>query len=91
MGAVTDIESAEAFASRLVCNAHDYDAAYPLIRSRDRAVRAAALREAAEWCEGEAVFGRSPYETRWSAEGRDANASAARHFRALAAQEPDDG
>lgn len=37
------IESPEAFTSRLVCNAHDYDAALPLIRSRDAAVRREAL------------------------------------------------
>lgn len=43
------IETPEAFTSRLVCNAHDYDAALPLIRSRDAAVRREAIREAADW------------------------------------------
>lgn len=44
-----EVESAEAFTSRLLLGAHDYDSALPFILARDAAIRAEALREAADW------------------------------------------
>lgn len=76
------IESPEAFTSRLVCNAHDYDAALPLIRSRDAAVRREALREAARVCDVAADDYRNRRTTpNWTAE------DAATRIRALADSE----
>lgn len=58
---MTDIESPEAFTSRLVCNAHDYDSALPLIRSRDRAVRRRPAELLASWVQlaREGAFGQA--------------------------------
>lgn len=85
---MTPIESAEAFAARLdgpwvthVTRAEMADA----IRSRDRAIRAEALREAARVCE------RAAMQSKLKLSARFLLNTTAGAIRALATKEPDDG
>ena len=88
---MSEIESPETFWAHLCSHVTRYDAKHgldfvlPLIRSRDRAVRAAALREAARVCDTVCDDYRNRRTTpNWTAE------DAAERIRALATKEPTD-